>query len=896
MKKVKEYIKNIKISEKFQTVIKYTAIFSFLIMFIVFLFCLSDKIPIYNGDGLRQHYIIFNNLKDVVSGFFSLDGIHEYSYGFGLGGDIIGQYSYYILGDIFAYLSLVFPLKYMSIAYIFLIILRMYFIGISFIIYGNYKKLKQKNILLGAIIYTFSAYVLYAGVRHPYFLNALILFPPLLIGIDKLFSENRIFILTIFVSISLLSNFYFFYMLTVLIALYTLIKYFCEYKNNGIKFLLKVILKIILSYTIATLIASVIFLPTLYSFVNSGRVYDTRIYEPYTLNYYIKLVNGLISTSGSRWSYYGVSPIVLLMAPLLFKNIKRYKTLFVYTCSLFIIISIHYLGSFMNGLSFPQNRWSFALSFILSLIISIFMDFDFKYSKKDIKIMFLSLIAYIGLLLIINDEIPRVLIALVFMALIMLLIIRFKNTVLKFKLYPDKIMFLLIICSSFLLIFSLYFGKRDYMEIFMNYNEAEGRYKTMEGKISGYDKAIAEVKQDKSFFRVMSYPNTIHNIYIYYGINGMGSYFSLNSKYVEKLASDLNNSEYFFSRYIGEFDNRTKISSLLGTKYIITTESYVSAIPYGYKFYKKIDDTVIYENENYLGLGIFYENYLDESEYNNLSPLDKENMLLYSVILPDDFEAHNIIKNLGTNKKENIEYEIKNNNDISMTKNKIIVNENNTYVSLLSDDIPINSELYLEINGIKYFDNENINNEYKITVSIDEFEKKEYQEDPTDAYYFSNDNILINLGSKNSGKKEIKVKFSKKGTYYFDSVNIVAVDMKSYAEQVIELNKNKFNVFSYDNDVIYGTINNEKDGILQLSLPYSRGWSVYVDGKKQEVLNVNKYFIGTYIESGKHEVKFLYKSPYMRIGIVCSFFGIGLLISVFIHENKIKNSTCIVKR
>ena len=238
----------------------YTILFIIIVGVIFSIFFINDKTFIWQADGLKQHFIILKDFHEAIREFISnpSNGLDLFSWEMGLGMDVIGQYSYYVLGDPFAYLSLLFPTQYLEIVYSCLIILRLYFIGIAFIQYAKYHHANnhqnsQKNILLGAILYTFSSFALFAGVRHPYFLNAMILFPFLLLGVDKLLKENKKVPLTVWVVISAISNYYFFYMHTIMIVIYAIIRYLCEYRKEGVKHFFRKLGSGILIYLIGIL-------------------------------------------------------------------------------------------------------------------------------------------------------------------------------------------------------------------------------------------------------------------------------------------------------------------------------------------------------------------------------------------------------------------------------------------------------------------------------------------------------------------------------------------------------------------------------------------------------------------------------------------------------------------
>ena len=71
---------------------------------------------------------------------------------------------------------------------------------------------------------------------------------------------------------------------TIMIVIYAIIQYVCEYRKEGIKHFLKKLVSGILAYIIGILIASIILLPTIYAFFNSARTGEETICQ-YSLDY-----------------------------------------------------------------------------------------------------------------------------------------------------------------------------------------------------------------------------------------------------------------------------------------------------------------------------------------------------------------------------------------------------------------------------------------------------------------------------------------------------------------------------------------------------------------------------------------------------------------------------------
>lgn len=910
----------------------YTILFGGLLISIFAIMYGFDKSLIWRQDGLTQHYLILYDFNELVRNWLAhpQNGFPDFSFNMGLGQDIIGQYSYYVIGDPFAYLSLLFPMEHLELVYILLIFLRMYFVGIAFIAFAKYMKLNPGNIVIGALIYTFSGFVLYAGTRHPYFLNAVILFPFLLIGIEKLLKEGKIVFLTVVAFLSLIVNYYFFYMLTMLALIYGLVKFFFEYRHLGAKYFFRSLLKGIGGYFIAIPLAAVIFLPTLYTFFHSSRVGISEI-ASYPFVYYCNFLNGLVTTDSSRWNIYGVSSIILLMLPLLLKNIKQHKTVFTYTLIMFIIILVPALGSFMNGFSFPNNRWIFAFSFMLAYIVTLFLDLDFAYSNKDKKLMILSLGGYLILVAVANKKVEHELLIMIALSVAMFLVILLNREISRIpKVKPSVLLVILILVNFYMLGNYLYGldGTKQYAKEFTRYGAAEEAYQSMQGRIAHLDDAVQIVKKDKGFYRTVNYPCSIHNTSLYFNQMGICSFLSLGSKYESQISRDLENREYAVSRNLKEFDNRTKITTVLGVKYYILDEKHQNMAPYGFSPYKTIKDkkkskyTNIYKNDYNLGLSAFYDTYITEAEYRNLSPLEKEDSLLNQAAIAEKPAACNITKSAGGKAVENkVNYNVSDPDKILHAKNRIITTKKEQSIRLNVKDIK-NSELYVSIKNIKYhpFTEKELSGiakekeysrleeaellkkskdkalqssssgEFKITASTNLAQKGEYELDQkSDPYYFDNDTFLINLGYMENYSGKVDIQFEKKGTYTFSDMDIIAIDMKQYEKDISKRIQDNMKITNYGTDFVEGKISNKKDGILQLSTPFSVGWRVSVDGKEVETINVNTAFVGVPLKAGSHKVEFTYTTPYRKTGILLSLVGLACFISLVVLERKGKH-------
>ena len=94
-------------------------------------------------------------------------------------------------------------------------------------------------------------------------------------------------------------------------------------------------------------------------------------------------------------------------------------------------------------------------------------------------------------------------------------------------------------------------------------------------------------------------------------------------------------------------------------------------------------------------------------------------------------------------------------------------------------------------------------------------------------------------------------------------------------------------VTEYTSKSLKGTINVKKDNLLYTSIPYEKGWKVYVDGRRADITLIAGAFMGVGLTEGDHVVEFIYSPVQVYLGAVLSLLGAGGLgmISV-LHRKK----------
>ena len=73
--------------------------------------------------------------------------------------------------------------------------------------------------------------------------------------------------------------------------------------------------------------------------------------------------------------------------------------------------------------------------------------------------------------------------------------------------------------------------------------------------------------------------------------------------------------------------------------------------------------------------------------------------------------------------------------------------------------------------------------------------------------------------------------------------------------------------FKFDNHGFSATVTRDKENLVFFSIPYDKGWTATVNGKKAEIEKVNKGFMAVKVGKGESEIRFDYMTPGLMDGV-----------------------------
>lgn len=159
----------------------------------------------------------------------------------------------------------------------------------------------------------------------------------------------------------------------------------------------------------------------------------------------------------------------------------------------------------------------------------------------------------------------------------------------------------------------------------------------------------------------------------------------------------------------------------------------------------------------------------------------------------------------------------------------------------------------------------------RIGVSDQDFEIRSYQ--------------MIYLGRFEGEPLSVTITYNKTpaGTLH---VYAYELDQSGYEQMISMLSQRQLSVSYYDDTTIKGSIDAGEGGLMLLTVPYTEGFTVTVDGEEASLVSVQDALCGVKLDSGTHEIVLKYK-PAGFTGSLCISIAGVLMLAVVIAIRKI---------
>lgn len=850
-------------------------------------------------DGLSQHFSALTYYGEALREFFrNLLAGHPklvmWDMSLGYGADILSTLNYYAIGDPLNLLYGFVSPKNTETMYDFMILLRMYLAGITFIMYARKMKKRSYGTVIGALVYVFSGFCFRLGLRHPFFINPMIYFPLLCLGIEKIYQRERPYVFIFVVCVSAMSNYYFFYMLTIFAVIYAWIRFYKYTEENKMKNFFLTILKFGMYYTLGIAMAAVILLPSVIGFLGNGRYgngVDWKSLIVYPGKYYLLFIENFIGYgnmgSNTNAGYLPIVGIVVLFT-LFSQRMKHKKYRAAFIASIIALI-LPIFGYAFNGFSYANNRWAFALSFIVALLTAEMYPRLFVMSKRQQIGIGAGIIIYTVFCIIVNASGEEILKNKGIMAACGLIAVFYILLLIFQRLGYDTQKRIVRVSMAILLLISVgvhgyyRFDPKGYAytQEFMDQGQA---YRTLkEDNIRMLSKV-----NDLSVYRVHAEGYRYKNYGLINHLNTISGYYSITAKCVTDTIKGYDTLGMQYADKYKGVDQRLGLLSLAGVKYITVAHNSQVAkdvsskgdVPYGVEKLRKKGNITLYKNKYALPFAYAYDSYMTEQQYEQLNGIGKEQAMLAQIIL----NQHPADKEIQHNEQRN-DPDIQ---TISLPETRISSPKGKKYADIT---VPVekDKETYLYFKNLVYHGKKNGDDNFILTgrkgtkgilVTQNDVQQKIHIQSTFNPYYFGRKDYIVKINHQTSKAKEkVRLNFLSPGEYEFDDISLITVPKKDVLARLKERKENSMKQIQYEGNHFRGVYHAKKDQILCVTIPYSKGWKATVNGNRTKIYKANGMFMGIIMKKGTQSVKLDYETPGLKIGAwisLVAWIGLGI--------------------
>ncbi len=862
------------------------AVSLFIILFVYFCYSIipfGDR-TVYRMDLYHQYGPLFSEMYDrLISGESFL-----FSWNSGMGSSFIGNFFNY-LSSPFSFLILLFGHKNTFEAIAAMIACKAVFSAMSMSYYLKKSHKTNDAILIAfGVMYAFSGYFI-AYYWNVMWIDAMYLLPFVVLGIERIIDSGKCTTYIVSLALSILFNYYIGYMICIFSCAYFLYYYYCsldkfdkrhkilkykEGKKRRIKnsFLLNSGIRFALSSLVAAAMIVGVLLPVAYVLGSSSATSGTFPTDfkghfdffDFIANH-IASVEPTIRSSGEDVLpnvYCGMFTIILIPIFLLSKKITITEKVgsVVFLFFMYCSFNVNVLNYIWHGFHYPNDlpyRQSFMYSFILLIMahkaFTHILEFNIKHiiGSGIVVVSFIVAVMWFG-----SKNVSNLSIILTTIFAIMIIVVLCIIVNNKVQIQALTILLACIVISETIVCNTRHYVANQSKESYVtDYDD----FKVLQSKIDSKDEDLF-YRTELSYLRARMDPS-------WYDYDGVSVFSSMAYEHVAKFQKAIG----LFGNNINSYTynpNSPLFNSMFSIKYVYDRKQLINESDY-YSFVDRNGVYNVYENKYHLNLAYPVSNELmnwDAALYSD--PVKAQEEFLYFATGIDGLYERNYDYQIQFDNIHSFGIHNKVLGTLPVTRKDESIKDAKLTVEITAKE---NKNIYVYIHS-RNVDEVKIKSN-KISTSLDV--KDGFIFDL--GYYNTGDVVTVTLPLKES-ENSANIDFL-----------VFTVDNEKFVEGYEKLKSGQIELTEFKETKISGTFVAEKDEILFTSIPYDKGWNVYIDGEKvadEDIIKISNAMLGVKINEGKHDITFEYSIPNSNVACFISLGFISLFIIVLIMNKK----------
>ncbi|MCR5592298.1 MAG: YfhO family protein [Saccharofermentans sp.] len=698
--------------------------------------------------------------------------------------------------------------------------------------------------------------------------DAYVLLPLICLGLVNLFVNKRYALYVITLATALISNYYAGYMLCIFLVPFSIVSYFAFMPKErlGARSFFASAGRFALGSVIAGAISAVVVIPTYLILQNSSATGDEFPvdFAP-TNNLFDFLARFLVSANPNiRGGLANVAcgTVAVIMLPLFFMAANntvitlRKKIGFGFMLAfLYLSFATKTLNFIWHGFHYPNQipyRQSYMMSFVVLIIAFMTIRVLKTFTHGQLTAVCVSAAVYLLLFEKFGtgdegyQQIGLSLLFLLVQSFVLRAVLLSKGQ----KTYIMQIVLTITMLLETATASGFTIARVSEHEGFTGY-EYYGKNRQI---IHEHALAVEGSAGHKTFERTELYPNFICDIQSVYDVKGM-SVFSSTAR--ESFVKYMRNFG-FHNNGINGLRNAglTRVTAaLLGIRGLTTIQE-TATIPLLFDEVDSSGEVIFYDNPDALAVGYMVSDDVIDYEPNSAIPdvFVKTNDLVRSMGLEADVYSPLYIT---SSNEEGLTFRGDSANGLEYDFEATGSKSSYTVTCYVAD---IGADVYIYADCSK-------GGRVRIGDASEDFEIRSYQTIYLGRYTGEPLSCTITYNDSPAGKLHV---------YAYE------LNTEAYERMVSLFGQRQLDVTSYDDTTIRGTIDAGEGGFMLLTIPYTEGFEVTVDGQQTELVPVQDALCGIYLDAGTHEVMLKYRPAGFVPSLIISIAGVLILAIVIV--------------
>lgn len=700
-------------------------------------------------------------------------------------------------------------------------------------------------------------------------MDAVMLFPLVMLGLYRLIDVGRPALYTVSLALTIFCNYYIAIMVCIFILFYYPVLYFIRVREGGRRKCLKTTGLAVGSSLLGVAMAAIMLLPTYISMQKTYYISSSAPDDWYFYNDPIDILNQLLPESqltfreGLPNLYCGMLVVMLVAVYIMCDRISLREKLLngMFLVFIFFSLNTNILNYMWHGMHFPNQlpyRYTFMVSFLLiTMAYRAFSYIDIISIRKITAIFAVGCGYYLIAQKLLMDKLDS---PVVFFYIGMLLLTGYSVILILYRSGRITIrgMTILIIflisaemcwntCSSFDKVGNTV--RENYME-------------------NGKDiMKLAEEAKEEGFARIEIAQASNLNSPALYHFRGLSQFSSSINADVTALMERIGLEGSPEKNRFNYNETNPVTNAMLNVKFIICKNTQLK--DKHFRLLNREGNSGLYKNEYPLSIGYMAPHTIRTWNYESINPFDNLNSYV-SVMTKGEvdrvFEELEI-QQIRTSKRD---AEVAADNIITVSADK-------------QPEAGVVSAEFKSEETQKYYIF--CEADHADSITVNRRNKNDNIEIQSDC------GSIISLGEIRKGEEfEVTVGYVENCESTL-RVHVCTLDEEGWERAYKQISKSNMFVEEYGDTYIRGTVKSEGGEVLVTSVPYERGWTLKVNGKKRKITELTGgVWISLEPGEGTHEVELKFRPPGLVTGGIITIISILLLIGIC-RVLRIRNAT-----